>query len=289
MKKEKFITLQEASIRFKTSERNIRHWIKMKYVTGSRIGGSQFVDVNSLYEYLEIHKTLANQWDKMYRRKEEIDAIINEQKSFLYGLLHFEKNNRVLGFMVNELAKLISNPVRKEIFLDLTQGSCQVEELAQKFNLTDKEILRQYNYTCNRLFKKTSILTTYRKQLATLTLENRKQAMALRNLDVMIRDLHILLNKKPDYNNAPDEAVDNLACPIHRFGFSYIIVNALRRNNFFTLADVLSHVKKHNEDWQSLLCLRNFGLKSLNSFLSFLKEKNIIDDKGNCEYFKYLK
>lgn len=285
--KKKFILLSTAVRKYRTKEKNIQNWAKAHKITAARIGNTWFIDENSLYRYLEDNKTIQEGQEKIAEQIAEIKKYIARQEGLLLGLKTVENAFPILKVVIDELAKLIKNPVHREIFIDISLGK-DINEIAKKYNFPLSKIHYIYNCISDRVLKRASIVQTFRDEVAALKRENYRQTILLKNKDKHISYLSAIAKKKQEFDdNIPDEIVDVLITPLKDFNLEYRTESALKAAGLKSLEDLLRFVNSW-EGWEGLLKIRNFGKLSLRDLRGKLISENIIDLNGDSVYFRYL-
>lgn len=248
-----WITLKSASLRYDVSPEQVLEWIKDNRISGSCIEGAWLVDNDSISRYLEIHKTLATQQQyldiELAQRREEIDLLIARYDDSAFMLKSLLPLTPLFHYMMEELATLIPEKSKREIFLQVMKGE-SLEEIALKRLSTYDKVVYEFIESIELLAKQ--------------------------------RDFIKLYPEKPDA-----DAIRLLNTELHKWVKDFRVRNCLQSNEVYTVADLLLYIK-HGNGLKSLLRMRNFGKQSYHILTKCLREHGIIDDEGNCPMLKFV-
>lgn len=248
-----WITLKSASLRYDVSPEQVLEWIKDNRISGSRIGDTWLVDNDSISHYLEIHKTLASQQqyldNELAERREEIDLLIARYDDSAFMLKSLLPLTPLFHYMTEEIATLIPEESKREIFLQVVKGE-SLEEIALKRVSTFDKVAYEFIESIELLAKK--------------------------------RDFIKLYPEKPDA-----DTIRMLNTEIYKLVADFRVRNCLQSTEIYTVADLLSYIK-HGGGLKALLKIRNFGNQSYYILTDCLREHGIIDKEDNCPLLKFV-
>lgn len=248
-----WITLKSVSLRYGISPETVLEWIKDNLISGSCIGGTWLVDNDSLCHYLELHKTLDSQQqyldEQLAKRREEIDLIIAHYDDSAFILNSLLALTPLFHYMVAELATLIPEEDKRDLFLSVVNGESLEEIALRRFTTYDK-IVCEF----------TEIIKSLAKH----------------------RDFIKLYPEKPD-----TETIRLLETNLDEFALNFRIRSCLHVSGIYTVKDLLLYIK-HGNGLKSLKKMRNFGTQSYYILLNSLREHGIIDKEGNSPLLKFV-
>lgn len=248
-----WITLKSASLRYGVSSETVLEWIKDNRITGSCIEDLWLVDNDSISHYLEIHKTLDSQQQyldkQLAERREEIDLLIAHYDDSAFILKSLLTLTPLFHYMAAELATLIPEDDKRDLFLSVVNGESLEEIALRRFTTYDKTVC-EFAGIIKSLAKHRDFIKLYPEKSDTETLRLLKT-----NLD--------------------------------KLALNFRIKNCLHASEIYTVRDLLLYIK-HGNGLRSLLRMRNFGTQSYYILLDSLREHGIIDKEGNCPLLKFV-
>jgi RNA polymerase, alpha subunit C-terminal domain protein len=293
------IPLQQAAILYCTSERNIKNWIKNYQISFSKIGGTLMVDENGLDKIIKLNTQLSNYDDYLEKevrlREIEISNIISKLDDFIFTTKSSNKLSPVFISIVHEMALLIKNPFKRDIFIDITLRKSPLD-VANKNDISVDKVCSLYEATLKTVNQKVGFLSNLRTVLAEKDLYIRKLQSEVKRLNRLIENSQVQLKEKKKEKKSyeeknreyiPEEDLLLLTQKIETdLGFDTRVINCLKTANIETLEDLLQFGK--NANFKRLLCIKNFGSTSLHLMKSRLKEIGVIDEKEYSYLYKYL-
>ena len=281
---------------FQKDEEDILRWIKQYKITSSKIGNTWLIDEASFCRVVR-QKMRLSQYDEYLAkevqiRKDEISDILLQLDDLIYLLRSLKKISPLLRLLIKEMASLISNDLKRNIFVDVTSGM-NISKVAQKYNITFEKACGIYSASLVYVEKKLGFIYKYRNTLAEnklkirrLEIENRNQRIEInRLLDVINRTTFEFAYSPPVF--IPASAVKLLSLNLtYDLDLEIRVINCLRALEMETVEDLLRYVKEHG--FNKLLGYRNFGKESLNSLKMKLIKSGVIDENENSDLFDYI-
>lgn len=283
---------------FQKDEKDILRWIKQYKITSSKIGNTWLIDEASFCRVIRLKMRLS-QYDEYLAkeveiRKDEISEILLQLDDLIYLFRSLKKISPLLRLLIEEMASLISNELKRNIFTDVTSGM-NISKVAQKYNLTLEKACSIYNASLACVEKKMGFVYEYRNTLAASKLKIRRLEIECKNQKTEIdRLLYIIDRATFDFSDSSHSPVFIPASAINLLSLSLTydldldirIINCLRALDMETVEDLLRFVKEHG--FNRLLSYRNFGRESLSSLKMKLIQSGIIDENESSDLFDYI-
>lgn len=281
---------------FKKDEEDILRWIKQYKITSSKIGNTWLIDEVSFCRVIRQKMRLSHYDEYLAKevqiRKDEISDILLQMDDLIYLLRSLKKISPLLRLLIKEMASLISNDLKRNIFVDVTSGM-NISKVAQKYNITFEMACNIYNASLAYVEKKLGFICNYRNSLAENELKIRRLEIESKNQRIEInRLLNIISRTTFEFAYSPPvfipaSGVKLLSLSLtYDLGLDIRVINCLRTLDLETVEDLLRFVKEHG--FNRLLGYRNFGKESLNSLKVKLIQLGIMDKNGNSDLFDYL-
>ena len=178
-----------------------------------------------------------------------------------------KKNHCMHSFerLVRKMSMQIKDPREQDIFCSLLTRKDGMQELAEKYGLSAKELASMYERSVEEIMDDWDAMAQERQEL---------QAIRVR-----YRNCRSLLSKR-NIDRTPVRVVVPFKEITPR------ILRRLREYNIYLLEDLLRFVKKNG--FNALAKLHGIGMKSCEDLYSALKRKGIMESKDNCHLFQYI-
>lgn len=292
------IPLSEAAILYCTNERNILNWAKQNKITTSRIGGTLMIDETSLSRIIELNAKISHYDEYLENiveiKEKELSNVILQINDIIFLFQSIKKTTPLLRALINETALLIPDEFKRNIYKETTL-SMKLSDVAQKYNITNEKARYIYDSAIKCINDNLGFILEYRNTLELKDLKIKKLEIAVRNQEEVIENLSILLRcyaDKPYKTPTPVKYIPYkdlmiLSMSLETdFNLEFRTVNCLRAIDINTIEDLLRFVRDNGAE--SLLNMRNFGVKSLVQLRSTLVESDIIDSEWKSYLFEYL-
>lgn len=287
--RENLIPLNAAVEKYGSEARNILNWAKAGKITASRIGGTWFIDEESIRTRINLNKKISAYNTHLSEVIKEKEKLLQKLDHDIFILKNIYDLTPAFKLILIETSKLIPNEIEQAIFLDMVIGKKSIANLAKDYHRTIKTIVNIQKSNINIISAKIGFLQTYRNQLAQLYWEKRKLEFTLRTQMEQIKALSSLL---PDKNvqTPPEEITPEIAqlltTRLYDMELDVRTLNCFKSLNLNTLEDLLRLTKLNGFD--GLLMCRNFGNKSLRSLKRTLVDADIIDENEWSYLYNYL-
>lgn len=294
------IPVEQAALIYNTDVRSIKRWAKQHQITYSRIGEKLMIDEVSLARVIEL-KARISRYDEYLEeilviKEKEIMSVLLQIDDLIYLFKSIKKISPLLRTLVDEMALLIPDESRRNIFTDVILIK-NLSEVAKKNNLPRQKVTYLFDSALKCIQKKIGFLLQYRNIIADLKFKNRLLELESRNQKERIGYLcellksvdhqDIILKQNLTDSTLPPYVVKLLFMRFDKdFDLDTRVVNCLRGIDIETLEDLLRFLKEHG--LQGIREARNVGEKSFAALKSKLIEQNIIDKNGYSYLFKYL-
>lgn len=281
---------------FQKNEEDILRWIKQYKITSSKIGNTWLIDEASFCRVIRQKMRLSHYDEYLAKevqiRKDEISEILLQLDDLIYLLRSLKKISPLLRLLIKEMASLISNDLKRNIFVDVTSGM-NISKVAQKYNITFEKACNIYNASLVYVEKKLGFIYNYRNTLAENELKIRRLEIESKNQRIEInRLLNIISRTTFEFEYSPPmfipaSGVKLLSLSLtYDLGLDIRVINCLRTLDLATVEDLLRFVKEYG--FNRLLGYRNFGKESLNRLKMKLIQLKIIDENENSDLFDYI-
>lgn len=286
---ENLIPLHAAVEKYGSEARNILNWAKAGKITASRIGGTWFVDEESIRTRIKLNKKISAENIQLSEVIKEKEKLIQKFENDIYILKNIYDLSPAFQLILFESSKLIPDERDQAIFLDMVMGKKSIATLAKDYHSTLKAIANIQKSNVNIINAKSGFLKTYRNQLSKLYWENRKLEITIRSQKEQIKVLSSLVPDKK--TQAPPEEItpeiaNILSTRLFDMDFDVRTLNCFSSLSLKTVEDLLRITKLNGLD--GLLMCRNFGKKTLATLKRTLYEANIIDENEWSYLYNYL-
>lgn len=293
------IPLCQAALLYNTSERNILNWAKQHKITTSRIGGTLMIDETGLSRFIELNAQISyyNEYlEEIVRiKKEELTNIILQIDDLIYLFKSRNKLAPLLRVLIDEMALLIPNEKKRNIFIDVS-SNMNLPEVSVKYSLTYDQLCYQYDSALKIIIKKSGFLTGFRDKMAEqqthlrrLEILNKNQNNEIERLYNLLNDTHYdeIVDMRESYQFIPYPVIKVLSMRFDTdFKLETRTLNSLRGLEIRTVEDMLRYIKGYG--LKRLMSARRFGVSSMNNLKEELVKAGIIDENENSVFFKYL-
>lgn len=279
---ENLITVKEAAELCGIPELRILNWINKHKIAASWLGNVWWIDKTDLQFILDSKKKIANR-SKYLRsildeKNEEIDAIISQMDDYLFLLKSIKKNSFAFRVITTEMATLIPDETRRNIFIAVSSGN-QVAVIANEYGISADRVYHQFDKALVGISKKVGFLVQYRSTLA-------EKEFRIRELESLLKDKKVS-DRLSGRDTIPTAHLYLLSAKLEIFlNMETRTKNCMRSESIFTIEDLLRYVK--DDGFTKLYNIRLFGKKSMRVFKAELRRKEIIDDLDRSFLFKYL-
>jgi len=290
-----WISLQEASERYKIPKQQINNLIQKKVISSSKLGNFRMVDNTEIQEYLYYHKTNRQTTnEKFFSPEEEENEIYNEKK--IFNMTSFYNIFHIMKMIFDEMLLLISDNNRREIFTDLCLNG-NIKKTAEAHGINSKTAFHYYNMSKKEIHRKAGFLKSYRKEKAELLLTIRKYIINEQNLLNEIKQLKDHLKRcslnNEDCSDLPSvelvsvEVARILSLSLRKdLLFSARLMNSMESEELETVEDLLRFIKEKGID--RLLTLNGYGEKSHMELKEKLLSNGILNEENEIPLLKYI-
>ena len=167
--------------------------------------------------------------------------------------------------LVRKMSMQIKDPREQDIFCSLLTRKDGMQELAEKYGLSAKELASMYERSVEEIM-------------------DDWDAMALSKRNIDRTPVRVVVPFKE--RGIPVEYLKMLSTPLAVLEITPRILRRLREYNIYLLEDLLRFVKKNG--FNALAKLHGIGMKSCEDLYSVLKRKGIMESKDNCHLFQYI-
>lgn len=281
---------------FQRNEEDILRWVKQNKVTSSKIGNTWLIDEASFCRVLRLKMKLS-QYDEYLAkevqiREDEISDILLQLDDLVYLFRSIKKISPLLRILIREMASLITNELKRNVFVDVTSGM-HISKVAKKYELTLEKACSIYDAALVCVTKKMGFICEYRNTIAIKELNIRRLEVENRNQKKEIDRLTNIVGQSiyedtyfPEFF-IPASAIKLLSLNLtYDLDLDIRIINCLRTLDIDTVEDLLRFVKEHGLN--KLLAYRNFGRESLNNLKAKLIQSGVMDENENSYLFDYL-
>lgn len=284
---------------FQKNEKEVMRWIKQNKITSSKIGNNWLIDEVGFYRAIRLNLKLSecdNYLEEEVKvRQEEITNILLELDDLLYLFKSVNKLSPVLRLLLREMATLIPEGYKRDIFVDIISG-LSVSEAAEKYHIDFQRACSLHDSALKCINQKLGFIGEYRQILAQKELKIRRLEIINQNQEDKIRNLSATLermapevvhNEEQFDRLLPRSAVQKLSLRLTTdLDLDCRCVNTLRGLTLETVEDLLRYVK--DDGFKKLISTRNFGKYSLRKLKNKLMKAGIIDEHERSDLYEYL-
>lgn len=295
------IPLSDAAIQYGIDEVTIRNWAGRYNIDMFRSGGIWMVNETDLDRVVALNAIKS--FNELYLakeieiRQEEISQIILGLDDLAYLLRSSHKIAPLLRVVINEIALLIPDNLKRCIFMDVNL-KMSLSDVAKKYDLPYNKACYLFECALKCVNNNLGFIVGYQDTINELELKVKKLMIEKRNLQSKIEILsdsleHLrfhdltMLQGFENTNQVPLDYVKILSMRIiEDFNFETRVINCLQALGIVTIEDLLRLIKTNG--FNKLLNTRNFGKKSLKELKSKLIELGIMDDDESSYLFSYI-
>lgn len=263
----RLITRKEAAELLDCEPQTITNWVEKGAINGHKVGNVLMVDRESIEQYFDDFKVLADMVSKISDLKMEYQNVIKDQKDMLDeargNSLTSQRAQEV--FRMNQLTLIsLSEGYLKDresgILTEIIKG-VKLEEVGNTFGLTRERVMQIAIKAANKLAS-IEDLKQIRDENKTLKEENNRLSKENNLLKKYITDQRITIDA---YENSDKLHSTIFEKRLIDLNLTVRTQNGLKYLNCDTLGDVVKL------DMSMLLKARNFGKKSLTEIDEFIK------------------
>jgi excisionase family DNA binding protein len=263
----RLITRKEAAELLDCEPQTITNWVEKGAINGHKVGNVLMVDRESIEQYFDDFKVLADMATKIADLKTEYKNIIKDQEA----LLDEARGNSLTSqrakevFRMNQLTLIsLSEGYLKDresgILTEIIKG-VKLEDIGNAFGLTRERVMQIATKAANKLAS-IEDLKQIRDENKTLKEENNRLSKENNLLKKYITDQRITIDA---YENSDKLHSTIFEKRLIDLNLTVRTQNGLKSLNCDTLGDVVKL------DMSMLLKARNFGKKSLTEIDEFIK------------------
>ena len=201
-----------------------------------------------------------------------------------YRVIDFKRNKKdgipakVIGIVQ------IKDPREQDIFCSLLTRKDGMQELAEKYGLSAKELASMYERSVEEIMDDWDAMAQERQELQAIRVRYRNCRSLLSKRNIDRTPVRVVVPFKE--RGIPVEYLKMLSTPLAVLEITPRILRRLREYNIYLLEDLLRFVKKNG--FNALAKLHGIGMKSCEDLYSALKQKGIMESKDNCHLFQYI-
>lgn len=257
------------------------------------------IDETGLGRFIELNARIShyNEYlEEIVRiKKEELTNIVLQIDDLIYLFKSRNKLTPLLRVLINEMALLIPNEKKRNIFIDVS-SNMNLSEASVKYCLTYDQLCYQYDSALKMIIKKSGFFTGYRTKMAEqqiylrrLEIQNKNQKNEIERLYNLLNDIHydeIVAMREPD-QFIPYPVIKVLSMRFDTdFKLDTRTLNSLRGLEITNVEEMLRYINGYG--LKRLMNARCFGMYSMDNLKKELVKAGIIDENGNSAFFKYL-
>lgn len=287
MTTKQWIGIEEAATKYQVSPKRIITWCKRQEIINSEIGDYLMIDESSLIDCLERRIRFCLSEEEHKRR---IDDKMKENEEELFLLQSLKELTPLIRLIIKELAGMIRNDERRQLFLyTVLQGS--IKDFSVQKRIGYRQAQKEFDGLIKEIKTQTGFLRTYRKENIRLRALVRAYEMKF-GIDTSGADMLDEAQKKDTSPGAffPEDmkaAMALLDTPVTELKFDIRSQRIIFEADIKTLRELLQITCKYG--FRRLRDrLPNFGLVSQRKVEERLKELNVLDAEGNCTLYRYL-
>lgn len=197
-----------------------------------------------------------------------------------------KKNHCMHSFerLVRKMSMQIKDPREQDIFCSLLTRKDGMQELAEKYGLSAKELASMYERSVEEIMDDWDAMAQERQELQAIRVRYRNCRSLLSKRNIDRTPVRVVVPFKE--RGIPVEYLKMLSTPLAVLEITSRILRRLREYNIYLLEDLLRFVKKNG--FNALAKLHGIGMKSCEDLYSVLKRKGIMESKDNCHLFQYI-
>ena len=238
---------------------------------------------------------ILNNYRKVKTVKEFASLCCVSERSFNRKFQHYF-NQSPYQWMQERKAELIHEKIcntdiafreiarEQDIFCSLLTRKDGMQELAEKYGLSAKELASMYERSVEEIMDDWDAMAQERQELQAIRVRYRNCRSLLSRRNIDRTPVRVVVPFKE--RGIPVEYLKMLSTPLAVLEITPRILRRLREYNIYLLEDLLRFVKKNG--FNALAKLHGIGMKSCEDLYSVLKRKGIMESKDNCHLFQYI-
>lgn len=271
-----WIGIEEASKKYKVSEKRMLQWCEQNEIVSSEIGGYWMIDEDSLKKRLELNKRESISKVELEARTMEILQKNHERIFILESLV---KLTPIMQIVLKELGEMISKDDCKELFLYLSSGG-KTEDYAKEHGLTIIKVQNILDSAILEIQRNIKYLKQYPKKRLLLKSGTKKHNCLKNKPKSFKKPMDIVAGE------VPAKVADLLSTPVEDLGLDAWTLHSLTTNQITTLGDLLFYTKSNG--FCRLLELNRFGSGCLAKLKNRLLYMDIINANDECYLYDYM-
>ena len=182
-----------------------------------------------------------------------------------------KKNHCMHSFerLVRKMSMQIKDPREQDIFCSLLTRKDGMQELAEKYGLSAKELASMYERSVEEIMDDWDAMAQERQELQAIRVRYRNCRSLLSKRNIDRTPVRVVVPFKE--RGIPVEYLKMLSTPLAVLEITPRILRRLREYNIYLLEDLLRFVKKNG--FNALAKLHGIGMKSCEDLYSALKRK----------------
>lgn len=191
---------------------------------------------------------------------------------------------RMFERLVRRMSMQIQDSKRRDIFYSLlTERDC-IQEIAEKYDLSVKELTFMYEKSIKEIMDDWDNVAMERQELQAVRIRYRNCISLLSGRNIDRTPVRVVVPFKEC--SIPAKYLKILSTPLVNLEIRPRILRRLREYNIYLLEDLLRFIKRNGFD--ALSKLHGIGAKSCGDLYLILKQKNILENKDSCYLFQYI-
>lgn len=286
-----WISIEEATEKYQVPATSINKWRRNSEITFSQIDGYLLLDENSLTDCLERHIRFSLSAKEL---NEQMAARLREKEERFFILKSLKKLTPLIRMVIMELAAMIHNDNRKELFLFLSlQGT--LEEYAARTHRNPSDVQQEYKNIIHEIYTRSGFFKSYKEDLIHLKAKLKTYELKLNRLaeTELIPESDSRKTAATEAGTAtsfplqkPENITALLETPIPALNLPIRAQRIIINSGMKTLRDLLQYT--HTNGFEGLCQLPYLGLVSMQNVQTRLKELGILDEQNQCYLYKYL-
>lgn len=293
MTTKQWIGIEEAATKYQVSPKRIITWCERQEIIYSEIGDYLMIDESSLMDCLERRIRFCLSEEEHKRR---IDDKMKENEEELFLLQSLKELTPLIRLIIKELAGMIRNDERRQLFLyTVLQGS--IKDFSVQKRIGYRQAQKEFEGLIIEIKTQAGFLRTYKKENIRLKALVRAYEMKFckdssGGVDISSAELFGGVMEKDTNPETfiPEDMKATIALldtPITDLNFDIRSQRVIFDADIKTLRELLQITCKYG--FRRLRDrLPNFGLVSQRKVEERLKELNVLDVEGNCTLYRYL-
>lgn len=293
MTTKQWIGIEEAATKYQVSPKRIITWCERQEIIYSEIGDYLMIDESSLIDCLERRIRFCLSEEEHKRR---IDDKMKENEEELFLLQSLKELTPLIRLIIKELAGMIRNDERRQLFLyTVLQGS--IKDFSVQKRIGYRQAQKEFEGLITEIKTQAGFLRTYKKENIRLKALVRAYEMKFckdssGGVDISSAELFGGVMEKDTNPETfiPEDMKATIALldtPITDLNFDIRSQRVIFDADIKTLRELLQITCKYG--FRRLRDrLPNFGLVSQRKVEERLKELNVLDVEGNCTLYRYL-